>query len=213
MNSRDLLRKQLHANRSSINHRLKISWPIPIFAFLYLLTVHAVAYGQASGSRGGIANGIRNGPTFDTPLDQTVQEYIVVEGSIELRVVPDQIRIVLAIVVEGETPSECQQKVDSKIANLCKLLIDQGVPAANIVDDFISVLPRYGFSVETSSVKSGKNDTRDSTIAVERIEGYTMQSNLHIKSDDDAGAKRILEAAFSLDIVTLGPISSMGQGF
>ena len=119
------------------------------------------------------------------------QGFITIDGQAEVRVKPTEIRIVLAVTAEGQTPDACQKLVAAKADKLRAVWIERGIPADNIVDDFIAVLPRYEFHME-------KHQQRD--VAVERKVGYLMQTNLHVAVKDDAAAMQVVKIAFENDV-------------
>ena len=57
-----------------------------------------------------------------------------------------------------------------------------------IVEDFISILPRYEIEVKTLGGKE---------VAMEKKSGYVMQTNIHLAVKDDAEAMKVLNVAFA----------------
>ena len=148
------------------------------------------AHAQFSGSFGGTQGaGVQQSalPEFN-PM---IQQYIQVDATVETRVEPDQVRIVLAVTHDGKTPAECKEAVFSKIDQLRSALVSSGLKKEDIVDDFIASLPRYEFKPE---------DRGGRKYSVEFKSGYSMQSNLHIKAENDAAAMKVLQMAFDLGI-------------
>ncbi len=123
-----------------------------------------------------------------------VEDIISVDAQVEIRIKPDQIRIVLAITEGAETPLECEQKVFSKIESLRNALIKLGVPKQDIVDDFIAILPRYEFVIET--IEGQK-------VAVEKLKDYHIQSNLHVQVLNDEMAMKAIRSAFQLNVTDI----------
>jgi uncharacterized protein YggE len=149
---------------------------------------------QFAGSRGGLGGYPSSGQTKSNvvvTVDPTIQQYIKIDSQVEVRVKPDQIRIVLAVVKDAATSAECEKLVFGKIKELREALIASGLAKENIVDDFIAILPRYEFEIE---IREGEK------FAVEKLVGHSMQSNLHIKVKDDAEAMGAIRAAFKLGI-------------
>lgn len=62
-----------------------------------------------------------------------------------------------------------------------------GILEQEIVEDFISVLPRYEWT-------AGKWE--EENIRIQAHNGYRMQSNLYVAVDDEASAMRAIDAAF-----------------
>ena len=62
-----------------------------------------------------------------------------------------------------------------------------GIAQDNIVEDFISVLPRYEFQIEK---------VVDREVAVEKKVGYLMQSNMHLAVKNDRQAMAAVDVAF-----------------
>ncbi len=167
---------------------------LPVVVFL--VTLVSIASAQFAGSRGGVeSSAVDDGAPPSRPdFGATVQQYIEVSATVEQRVTPDQIRIVLAVTDQGTTPSECEKKVFDRVSRLRSALIEQGVPEADIVDDFIAVLPEYRFDIESLE---GKN------CAVEKKSGYHMQTNLHIRVPDDQRAMQAIRTAFAQDVADI----------
>ena len=166
-----------------------------IFALLIIAGALTCVNAQMSGSRGGVnQNEYGNNPQQEPPTyssrDQVV-EYIKVQAQVELRVAPDQIRVVLAISDNAQTAAECESKVFGTVDQLRAALRELEIPETDIVDDFIAVLPRYKFQVES---QEGEN------ILVEKLLDYSMQSNLHIKVGSDSQAMDVIRAAFNLGV-------------
>lgn len=157
------------------------------------------ASAQLSGSRVGVAGGDIRDQAHESsglpPLNPEVaQGYITIEGKAELRVKPTEIRIVLAVTAEGKTPSECKRKVSDTIKLLTAAWQKNGIAQENIVEDFIAVLPRYEFEIET---------IRDREVAVEKKAGYLMQTNLHLAVQNDAQAMEAINVAFENDVADI----------
>ena len=152
------------------------------------------ATAQLSGSRGGVTNGVAPGHAaqgLPTLSPDVAQAYITIEGQAELRVAPSEIRIVLAVTAEGNTPAECKRLVSDRIDRLTAAWTVMGIAQKDIVEDFIAVLPRYEFEIEK---------IRDREVAMERKAGYLMQSNLHVAVQDDAQAMSTINIAFEHEV-------------
>ncbi len=126
------------------------------------------------------------------PLDhQAVENYITIQGTVQKRLDPTAIRIVLALMVDGETPSECEGLCRQREDDFLQALDGLGIERDSIVVDFISILPIYEWLLETREGKS---------MAVETKIGFRMQSNVHIQVAGDEEARTALRVAFEQDI-------------
>ncbi len=160
---------------------------IPIICAL-LIGVPVIA--QMSGSRGGVGSQASQGPALATlgPLSAEVaQSVVTIDGKVELRVEPTEIRIVLALTSEAETSSACKQLITQQIAKLKPGWIGMGIPEENIVEDFISVLPCYEYEIKS---------LQGQEVAAEKKVGYLLQNNIHLAVKNDAEAMRALDVAF-----------------
>ena len=148
---------------------------------------------QFGGSRSGAEQGQSDGqPGFSNlsavSSPEVVQGYIIVDGTVELRVAPTSIRIVVAVTSESNSPEDCRAEVEAKILALRTGWTNLGILPTDIVDDFIAVLPRYQFNLE---------DQQGVKTAVENKSGYFMQSNLHISVKDDQQSLAAIRVAFA----------------
>ena len=149
--------------------------------------------GQAVGSRGGVTGG--GAAAEPQPLDpDVVGSYITVEGKAELRLQPTRIRIVLAVTSEGETSKECSANIRSSVDELNKSWRAIGIAEADINEDFIAILPHYGWKIE---------DRNGESAGVEHKVGYRMQSNMHVAVADEAKAHEVLEAAYEAGVTDI----------
>ncbi len=164
---------------------------VATFVLLIVVSAPDSLRAQFAGSRGG---NMSSPSSMDLPartFDRSVEEYIVVDGKVEVRVLPNQIRIVLAVVQSAESASECQKLVFDKIAEFRAQLETQGIESADVVDDFIAVIPQYDFKLV---------DEAGTRVARELKAGYVMQSNLHVRVSDDDQAMKVIRLAFQNDI-------------
>jgi len=169
--------------------------------------LYAQGFGAApsyGGSDHGGSSSFRGSWSADqaTLSSDAALRYITVDGTANIRVAPEEIRVVLAIAVEGKTGDECQarnkEKADAVLAAWSKLK----VPKEKIVADFISLLPRYEWQLE---------EREGERVRVQKKAGYRMQSNLHIAVKTEAEAMQAINAAFEqgvTDIVTFDYWSS-----
>ncbi len=128
--------------------------------------------------------------------------YITVTGSAVVRVEPEELRVVMAVMNEADTSIECQdqnQATVNAVRNAWKTL---GIKDSKIVEDFISMLPRYEWVFEE---KFGRQ------VAVQKLAGYRIQTNLHVAVKNEAEALKAVNLAFKQgvnDIVTFDYWSS-----
>ena len=151
------------------------------------------SHAQLSGSRGGVHGGVVETP-LPTLTPEAAQSFITVEGKSVVSVKPTAIRIVLAITSEEASSRECKTSIEQKIAQLRPLWNQAGVADEKIVEDFISLLPRYEFEVK----QLGGQD-----VATEKKVGYMMQTNIHLAVNDDAEAMKVLDVAFANDVTDI----------
>lgn len=121
---------------------------------------------------------------------------ITIDGTADIRVVPDEIRVVLAITNESEKPEECQEKDAAQVRAVLNAWAELNIPKEKIVTDFINVLPRYEWRV---SERDGQQ------IRIQQRVGYRMQSNLHVSVKTEQEAMAAINRAFQAgvaDIVT-----------
>jgi uncharacterized protein YggE len=146
------------------------------------------AEGQMAGSRAGLAETGVAGPPDLPLLDPKIAEgYITVEGRAEVRVKPTEIRVVLAVTSEAETAQRCQQAVQGTIQRLKAAWTKMGIAPGHIVVDFIAVVPRYTWSMETQDKME---------VGVEKKVGYRMQTNIHLAVPRESQAQAALALAF-----------------
>lgn len=151
---------------------------------------------ESYGSGGGYASDRFSPATHPRLAPEVALNYITVTGSAVVRVVPEELRVVMAVMTEAKTASECQAKNKATINAVRSGWKSLGSRDDKIVEDFISMLPRYEWSFEE---KSGRQ------VAVQKLTGYRAQSNLHISVKDEAAALKAVNSAFQhgvTDIVT-----------
>lgn len=167
---------------------------IPTAVLILLFLAGPWALGQMSGLRGGIESGqvgIASLPHLDR---ETVEGYITIEGRVELRVQPTEIRVVIAVTGEGTTAQECRNTVQGTIDRLKQAWSKIPLPADRIVVDFIAVLPRYEWSMENRAERE---------VGIEKKIGYRMQTNVHLSARGDAEAQAAIAAAFEEGITDI----------
>ena len=148
-----------------------------------------------SGSRGGVKSASHTvKPALSKLSPELAQSYIVVEGKSILSVEPTAIRIVLALTSEAVTSRECKTELDQKIAQLRQLWTQAGIANDEIVEDFISVLPRYDFE---NGVLGAQEVMKEKKI------GYIMQANVHLSVKDNAEVTEVLKVAFENEVTDI----------
>ena len=153
-----------------------------------------VSVAQLAGSRGGVYG--QNSETAHWPeIDsEVVERYITIEGVVERRVEATHLRIVLALSSEGNNAMECHADMQQRLVSIEDAWSDIGIPPASIYRDFIAILPRYQWQIENQN---------GSEVAVERLAGYRMQVNLHVKAQGEKQANAVIEAAFSQEVTDI----------
>jgi uncharacterized protein YggE len=179
--------------------------------FLTPISARAQGFGGFGGSGNLSGSQSRNGdvgnqwyPAMQTPLLQPEMalNYITIEGTADLRVEPEGIRVVLAITSEAPTADACQDKNAAQIQAVRKAWSTLNIPEENIVDDFINVLPVYEWRL---------SDRDGQQVRLQQREGYRMQSNLHLSVKTEKDAMAAINLAFKqgvTDIVTFDYWSS-----
>ena len=178
------------------------NWSIKkgVLALIIVVGVLAVVNGQMSGSRGGVNSDHHYQRSHDanqlagSALDERVFEYVEVDSKVEMRIKPDQIRIVLGIGESAKTSEECEAKVFKKIRELKVAFRELNIPETDIVDDFIAILPRYRYDLDT--IEGQK-------VAVEKLDDFSIQSNMHVKVATETEATEVIRAAFKLGVTDL----------
>lgn len=182
--------------------------------FVFGTQMMSQACAQGFGSSGGYNSGSDNKyestyewepGTDDDPLDpESALSVIKITGTAEQRVVPEQIRVVFALTSEGETAEECRKLLTARIDGVMADWKSLNIPAENIVEDFISVLPRYGWGLS-------ENFEGWSRVRLQKHVGYRMQINLHVAVKTEADAMAAIDRAFrngQAEIVTFDYWSS-----
>lgn len=154
-----------------------------------LLTTSVSGLAQSSGSQGGVP--LPHPAAVAGPDRETLERFITVEGRAELRVVPDRLRVVLAVTSEGESPKACRTTNAEQLGALAKALEGAGVDQKSITTDFIAMLPTYSWRVE---------DMAGQRVAVEKPTGYRLQENVHVATADESSAQKVIDLAFGVGI-------------
>ena len=161
--------------------------------FLGLVAGFDMASAQMSGSRGGVTTGASSVGLAKLSAQES-QSVITIDGTAVLRLEPSRIRIVLALTTEAVSSSECHEKMDQQLQSLRSQWKTVGIKDDQIVEDFISVLPRYSFEMK---------DVNNRQVAIEQKVGYLMQTNLHVSVADDVEAMKALRTAFAANVTDI----------
>ena len=178
-----------------------------LFAAVVLLAGHNFARGIGGG--GGYVGSRSSDDTFEarwegipTLRPEAALKFITIEGTAEIRVAPEEIRVVLAITSEGTTADECQTKNENQIKAVLEEWTELRIPDECIVTDFINVLPRYEWRSE---------DRDGQKVGIQKLAGYRMQTNLHVLVKTEQQAMTAINRAFQhgvTDIVSFDYWSS-----
>ena len=180
--------------------------PIPLIS-------NAVAQGGGSydsmgsvGNYGGssrAASDNRFSPSSQPRLAPEVSlNYITITGSAVVRVEPEKLRVVMAVMNEAETSNQCQDQNQATANAVREAWKTLGIKDDDIVEDFISMLPRYEWVFEEQFGQK---------VAVQKLAGYRIQTNLHVAVNNEAEALKAVNLAFKQgvnDIVTFDYWSS-----
>jgi len=162
---------------------------------LVAFSLSAAASGQVSGSRGGTLAGDVGARPRLSPEDAGA--FIAIEGSCELRVAADLLRVVFAVSSEGATPADCWAAQKQQRQAFLDVLPAGGVAPTDVQVDFIGVLPVYDWKQETREGKS---------VLVEKLVAYRLQENVHVAVPDEEAARRVIELGLSKgvhDVITV----------
>ncbi len=163
-------------------------------SLLVLCLSPSACWAQFAGSRAGVeptSHALASLPVLER---EVVEGFIAIDGRAEVRVRPTEIRIVLAVTGEGATARECSSLINETMIKLKKSWMEMGIPAENIVEDFIAVLPLYEWELE----QRGTTD-----IGVEKKAGFRMQTNVHLAVPNDAIAAKALSMAFEQEVTDI----------
>lgn len=179
---------------------MKIRIPVFCMTSAFLLTFCSATdtFAQGFGGAGGFGSG--NNRRYesthewqpgadDNPLNpESALSVIKITGTAEIRVVPDQIRLVVAVTSEAETADQCRNLVRKQVAGIVGDWKQLNIADENIVEDFISVLPRYEWNLID---KEGWGRVR-----MQQQSGFRMQTNLHVAVPTEAAAMDAIDRAF-----------------
>jgi uncharacterized protein YggE len=159
-------------------------------AALLLAVASARAPAQHSGTLGGRSVAP---PPFGPPrlACDEAGAFIRIEGSCELRVPADGLRVVFAITSEAASASECWKAQRARRDDFLDALAKAGFSADAVEVDYIGMLPVFDW----------KRDERDGqSILVERAVAQRLQENVHVAVADEAEARRVIELALDHDV-------------
>ncbi len=130
-----------------------------------------------------------------TPLTvEAANSHIAITGTCQKRVKPTSIRLIWAVVAEDADASKCRQLSKEKVAKVTAAWQQMGIGADQIVEDFISAVPKFDWIQETR----GEEGT-----LVEQQTGYRLQTNLHVKVKSDEEALESVNAALTAGLTDL----------
>lgn len=120
------------------------------------------------------------------------EPHVYVEGSAEIEVVPDLLRLSGTIIVLDMDASVAEQEVQQRSATLLAVTREHGIPAEAIRASTISVTPEYDY-VEGQSVFRGYAVSRNVRITMSALDNYYST----IRAIVESGALEGLSAVFS----------------
>ena len=158
---------------------------------LFFLTYLTITIGQSdSASAQGAGSAFTGGQVGNVSQKQkldfkTATKVIAVNGTAELKVEPEKLRLVFAIMAEKATAAECSNQIKQTQKQIADSISDLGIARDDINGDFISVTPTYEWV----------NDEQEMIIRQEKT-GYRMQHNLHVMCKSEAVAMKVIDIAF-----------------
>jgi uncharacterized protein YggE len=174
------------------------------FALIVAVVSLPPSYGQTQGSRPSGRDDKSdywwaNQPVADagavpslSPLDRRVaSEYISIDGRAEVRVKPTAIRLVLAVIAEGENGKQCQSATEATIARLRMAWAKIGIEPERIAEDFVAAVPRYEWASE---------ERHNDFVKVEKKLGVRVQTNVHLSARGETEARAAIARAMEQDV-------------
>lgn len=149
-----------------------------------LCLMGGVASAQVGGSHGGIESGVRADAPRLSP--EVAGSFIAIEGTSEIRLPADGLRVVFAIATDAETPIACWARQRARRESFLAALAQAGISSDVVQVDFISILPVFGWKQETHDGQS---------VLVEHLTGLRVQENVHVAVADETAANRVIELA------------------
>ena len=161
----------------------------------------AQGYGGFGGAGSNLSGNGTDGPGTWTAKGQlenispeVALNIITVDGTVNHRIEPEEIRVVFAITAEGETASECQSKNEAIVKAVINSWREIRIDSRKIVKDFINVLPVYEWRIEK---RDGEN------VRTQQKTGYRIQSNLHVAVKSEDKAMDAIAKAFRHDVTEI----------
>lgn len=151
----------------------------------------SVCFGQAAGLRS------ESQPAIQPKLNLNQNEiygHVRVTASSQTLVKPDRIRLVWAVIAESENADQGMKEIKKRFEKARDLWMKIGIPASDVVEDFISVKPKYNWK---TSQENGLKVLREET------SGFQTQFNLHVSVKDEKDANECIQGALSAGIQDL----------
>ena len=160
------------------------------------------ASGQMVGSRSVESGGAggRDGSPLLSP--EVAIRYIIVTGTAERTVAPSELRLIWAITAEDAEPSRCREQLRAQVEAVSNAWRQIGIPADQVVEDFIAALPRYEWVDEVR---------QETPFLVEKRTGYRIQTNLHVRAGDERQAQQVVDAALATGVTDLIGVDYMAD--
>lgn len=165
---------------------------------LLVVCVESICLAQGGGMGAGAGaayNAYQNQPTSHIQYSQAnSSELIAVSGAAEVSVKPESLRLVFAVTAEGKSSRDCSDKTKETIASIRRSLEAIEIAKADIVEDFIVVLPLYIWNLDKVEGNQVIRESKD---------GYRMQTNLHVLCDDEKQAMAVIDIAFGVGVTEI----------
>jgi hypothetical protein len=126
-------------------------------------------------------------------LDRRVAtEYISIDGRAEVRLKPTAIRLVLAVIAEGENGKQCQRDSEANIARLREAWAKIGIGPERVAEDFVAAVPRYEWK---------RND--NGSVEMEKKTGIHLQTNVHVAARGEDEARVAITRAMEQNVTDI----------
>lgn len=161
---------------------IRVTYSIPAIAIGFLIPIAVFAQGAGAAYTGG-----QYGPQHKSEkLDvKTATKVIAVSGTVELKIDPEKLRLVFAIMAENETAAGCSEKIKLVQKSVTEAVSGMGIAPSDINGDFISVTPNYEWA-----------NIEEEMIVRQKLVGYKMQHNLHVMCGSEEVAMKVIDIAF-----------------
>jgi len=120
------------------------------------------------------------------------EPHVYVEGSAEIEVQPDLLRLSGTMAVVDMNASTAEQEVQQRSATLLAVTREQGIPAEGIRASTISITPTYDY-IDGQEVFLGYSVSRNVRISISAVDNYYPT----IRAIVESGALEALDAVFS----------------